>query len=261
MYYNKFTNDKDILTHPNFYQKVYKKNNKPPRIINMKTYYQKKTTKKLSYNNNNINTKKYYENDDEYYFKKIKNSRILKKDSFEEKSTFYKSTLSNNYSTTSLENNNLSICSTILKTDESKNSIFKEEKNINKNFNFSSTQPIQNTINQSQIISNNQNNQNLCNPQLFSIKYSPNPILENTEILSINVKISENKFSTFKLRRYDDLFITVKLFCEINKIDEKLIKPIIIKVLSCLNCIYKIMNCNLLNGDINILKEIKRTNY
>ena len=260
MYYNKFTNDRDILTHPNFYQKVYKKNNKPPRIINMKTYYQKKTTKKLSYNNN-INTKKYYEeNDDEYYFKKIKNSRILKKDSFEEKSTFYKSTLSNNYSTTSLENNNLSICSTILKTDESKNSI-KEEKNINKNFNFSSTQPIQNNINQSQIISNNQNNQNLCNLQLFSIKNSPNPILENTEILSINVKISENKFSTFKLRRYDDLFITVKLFCEINKIDEKLIKPIIIKVLSCLNCIYKIMNCNLLNDDINILKEIKRTNY
>ena len=258
MYYNKFSNNKDIFQHPNFYQKVYKKNNKPPRIINMKTYYQKKTTKKLSYNNNNINTKKYYENDDEYYFKKIKNSRILKKDSFEDKSTFYKSNLSNNYSTTDLENNNLSCSSTILKTDESKNSIFKEEKNINKNLIFSMNQPSQNLINQQQI---NLNTSNLCNTQFFSIKNNINPILENTEILSINIKISEDKYSTFKLRRYDDLFNVVKLFCEINKIDEKLIKPIIIKVLSCLNSIYKIMNCNLLKNDINILNEIKRTYY
>ena len=260
MYYNKFSNDKDIFQHPNFYQKVYKKNNKPPRIINMKSYYQKKSTKKLSYNNNNINLKKYYEeNKDEYYFKKIKNSRILKKDSFEEKSTFYKSTLSNNYSTTDLENNNLSCSSTILKTDESKNSIFKEEKNINKNLIFSSmNQPSKNIINQPQI---NLNTSNLCNTQFFSIKNNINPILENTEILSINIKISEDKYSTFKLRRYDDLFNVVKLFCEINKIDEKLIKPIIIKVLSCLNSIYKIMNCNLLKNDINILNEIKRTYY
>ena len=260
MYYNKFSNDKDIFQHPNFYQKVYKKNNKPPRIINMKSYYQKKSTKKLSYNNNNnINLKKYYEeNNDEYYFKKIKNSRILKKDSFEDKSTFYKSNLSNNYSTTDLENNNLSCSSTILKTDESKNSIFKEEKNINKNLIFSMNQPTQNLINQPQI---NLNTSNLCNTQFFSIKNNINPILENTEILSINIKISEDKYSTFKLRRYDDLFNVVKLFCEINKIDEKLIKPIIIKVLSCLNSIYKIMNCNLLKNDINILNEIKRTYY
>jgi hypothetical protein len=260
MYYNKFSNDKDIFQHPNFYQKVYKKNNKPPRIINMKSYYQKKSTKKLSYNNNNnINLKKYYEeNNDEYYFKKIKNSRILKKDSFEDKSTFYKSNLSNNYSTTDLENNNLSCSSTILKTDESKNSIFKEEKNINKNLIFSMNQPTQNLINQPQI---NLNTSNLCNTQFFSIKNNINPILENTEILSIKIKISEDKYSTFKLRRYDDLFNVVKLFCEINKIDEKLIKPIIIKVLSCLNSIYKIMNCNLLKNDINILNEIKRTYY
>ena len=257
MYYNKFSNDKDIFQHPNFYQKVYKKNNKPPRIINMKSYYQKKSTKKLSYNNNNSNLKKYYEeNKDEYYFKKIKNSRISKKDSFEEKSTFYKSTLSNNYSTTDLENNNLSCSSTILKTDESKNSIFKEEKNINKNLIFLMNQPAQNLINQPQI---NLNTSNLCNTQFFSIKNNINPIFENTEILSINIKISEDKYSTFKLRRYDDLFNVVKLFCEINKIDEKLIKPIIIKVLSCLNSIYKIMNCNLLKNDINILNEIKRT--
>ena len=116
-------------------------------------------------------------------------------------------------------------------------------------------QPAQNLINQPQI---NLNTSNLCNTQFFSIKNNINPIFENTEILSINIKISEDKYSTFKLRRYDDLFNVVKLFCEINKIDEKLIKPIIIKVLSCLNSIYKIMNCNLLKNDINILNEIKR---
>ena len=35
-----------------------------------------------------------------------------------------------------------------------------------------------------------------------------------------NIKISKNKRAVFKLRRFDDLFLTVKLFCEINQIDD-----------------------------------------
>ena len=67
-----------------------------------------------------------------------------------------------------------------------------------------------------------------------------NPIVENTEILEVNVKIAKDKNVVFKLRRFDDLFLTVKLFCEINSISEKLMKPIITKALCTLNSIYQI---------------------
>ena len=36
-------------------------------------------------------------------------------------------------------------------------------------------------------------------------KYEGNPALENTEILSVNVKISKDKKAVFKLKRFDDV--------------------------------------------------------
>jgi hypothetical protein len=87
--------------------------------------------------------------------------------------------------------------------------------------------------------------------------YKGNPQYENTEILKVNVKLSKDKFATFKLKRYDDVFETIKLFCEINSVDEKLIKPLIIKSLSTLNTIYQIVNCKLEKEQINLLKQIK----
>ncbi len=86
--------------------------------------------------------------------------------------------------------------------------------------------------------------------------YEVNPEFENTEILRVNVKISKDKFVVFKLKRFDDVFETIKLFCEINLIDEKLLKPLIIKSLSTLNTIYQIMNCKMDNKQIEILKNI-----
>ena len=88
-------------------------------------------------------------------------------------------------------------------------------------------------------------------------KYKVNPELENTEILNVNVKISKDKKAVFKLKRFDDIFETIKLFCEINSLDEKLIKPLIIKSLSTLNTIYQIMNSILDKEQINLLKHIK----
>ena len=84
-----------------------------------------------------------------------------------------------------------------------------------------------------------------------------NPIIENTEILQVNVKISKDKNVIFKLRRFDDLFLTVKLFCEINSIEEKLMKPIITKTLCTLNSIYQIYNTQLDSNDIKILQMLK----
>ena len=83
-----------------------------------------------------------------------------------------------------------------------------------------------------------------------------NPMTENTEILNVSVKISKNKRAVFKLRRFDDLFLTVKLFCEINQIEEKLMKPIIIKTLCSLNSIYQLYNCHLDEKNIQRLRRI-----
>ena len=92
------------------------------------------------------------------------------------------------------------------------------------------------------------------------ITHAINPIVENTEILKVNVKIAKDKNLVFKLRRFDDLFLTVKLFCEINSISEKLMKPIITKALCTLNSIYQIYNTQLDSKNINILKIIKTIN-
>jgi hypothetical protein len=85
-----------------------------------------------------------------------------------------------------------------------------------------------------------------------------NPYLENTEVLKVNVKISKDKTVIFKIRRYDDLFFTVKLFCEINSIDEKFLKPLIIKSLSTLNTIYQIFNNEISSEEISLLKNISQ---
>ena len=80
---------------------------------------------------------------------------------------------------------------------------------------------------------------------------------ENTDILEINVKISEKKTLVFKIRRYDDMFKTVKIFCEINKLDTKLIRIFIIYIIKALNSIYGIYNLSLKAEEISFLKDIK----
>ena len=87
-----------------------------------------------------------------------------------------------------------------------------------------------------------------------------NKYLENTEVLKVNVKISKNKIATFKVKRYDDLFYTINLFCEIYSIDEKLMKPLIIKTLCTLNTIYQIYNSDMSKENIEILKNVKLLN-
>lgn len=84
-----------------------------------------------------------------------------------------------------------------------------------------------------------------------------NKYLENTDILHLKIKISENQIVTIKIKRYDDLFLTINLFCEIYSIDEQLMKPIILKALSALNTIYQIYNSNISGENLNILKNVQ----
>ena len=92
------------------------------------------------------------------------------------------------------------------------------------------------------------------------LSQSINPLIENTEILNIKVKIEKDKYLLFKLRRFDDLFLTVKLFCEINNIEEKLMKPIITMILCGLNSIYQVFNTTLEKDNIKILQLVKNYN-
>ena len=73
----------------------------------------------------------------------------------------------------------------------------------------------------------------------------------------MKVKIGENKFAYFKLKRFDDIFMTIQYFCEINNIDEKMIKPLIIKSLCAINTIYQVMNSKLNTENMEVLKEVK----
>ena len=88
-------------------------------------------------------------------------------------------------------------------------------------------------------------------------EYKGNPVFENTEILNVSVKLAENNYAVFKLKRYDDIFMTIQYFCEINNLDEEMIKPLIIKSLCAINTIYKVMNSKINEENLKVLKEIK----
>ena len=88
--------------------------------------------------------------------------------------------------------------------------------------------------------------------------FEVNPEFENTEILRVEVKLTKDKIVICKLKRYDDVFETIKIFCEINSIDENLIKPLIMKSLRTLNTIYQIMNSKINPKQYALLKAIQK---
>jgi hypothetical protein len=83
------------------------------------------------------------------------------------------------------------------------------------------------------------------------------PKKENTCILEINLKFSNNKIYNFKLNRFDDLFETVQIFCQINRLNSNLYIPIIINIMKALNSIYGIYNLKLNEKEINEIQFLK----
>ena len=98
---------------------------------------------------------------------------------------------------------------------------------------------------------------NLIKNEEIENKHKTNPAFENTVILCVKVKISENNTAIFKLKRFDDIFLTIQYFIEINNLDEKYIKPLIIKSLCAINTIYKVMNCEIDKKNLEVLKQVK----
>ena len=82
---------------------------------------------------------------------------------------------------------------------------------------------------------------------------------ENTVILTINIKVSNEETLLFKIKRKDDIFKTVIIFFEVNQLDEKYKRPLILYIIKVLNRIYGIVNLNLTIDKIEFLNGIKDT--
>ena len=189
------------------------------------------------------------ENEEKEEIKEIDKKRILINDS----KNIY--TLKKKLSNISEANSESSKTDDVSDTNDDLNNSFFSDTEIKKEEYAKS----ENSINNVNKAINIKNTMNTCqNKNETKIeKYEGNGEFENTEILRVNVKISKDKIALFRLKRYDDVFETIKLFCEINSVDERLIKPLIIKSLSAMNTIYQIMNCKLDKEQIKLMKKIK----
>ena len=261
-----------------YYQKKEKNENK-------ENFEKNKNDKKMSFDNDattqSNSSSHEHEHEEVYDDKNIINNNMDKRMMFKSQEiTNYKTNnefqiidinISNKDTNITKNNNN------IIENNNINNIIFNGFKNLNLNSNQNT---INNNINNSKKKPKNQKKKKSISSELkksFSdninepynkfnsinnelISQSINPLVENTEILKIKVKIEKDKYLLFKLRRFDDLFLTVKLFCEINNIEEKLIKPIITMVLCGLNSIYQIYNTQLEMDNIKILRLVRNYN-
>ena len=69
-----------------------------------------------------------------------------------------------------------------------------------------------------------------------------NCLNENTIILTLKIKVAKNDYRTFNLKKYDDLFVSLEKFVNINKINQELVKPLVTKIFKTLNKIFWLIN-------------------
>jgi hypothetical protein len=89
---------------------------------------------------------------------------------------------------------------------------------------------------------------------------TPVHIIENTVVLVLKVKITLNYTAVFKVRKFDDLYVTAKIFCDIHNLGDHMVKPLIIKALYAMNAVYKIYNSTLNNDNVDYLSYLKVEN-
>ena len=232
------TNSKQVF---NKYDNIENNNDSRNDLINDEIIYN-------DYNSFNFETNE--NNDLSYFFSK---NKIINLNENDINSAFY---IPKNFKFNDLNLN-------IQNQDLSKSNIF-QSNFINKPFYQNNTNNInnKNLLNINKVNKSILNNNNISPNQNVSINQNlnindDNKLKENTEILNVNIKISKNETFVFNIRRYDDMFRTVKIFCEINKINTKLLKPLILHLMKTLNYIFYINNTNLTEKDINYLNEIK----
>lgn len=87
-------------------------------------------------------------------------------------------------------------------------------------------------------------------------KYNLSKNSENTEILSVKINLEEEKF--IKVRRFDDIVISAKNFCDKNKLSENFVNPIVNKISESLSHIYKMYNSDVNDKDAEYLKSLSK---
>ena len=65
---------------------------------------------------------------------------------------------------------------------------------------------------------------------------------ENTIILTVKIKVGKNDIRSFNLKKYDDLFVSLEKFVNINNINQELVKPLVTKIFKTLNKIFWLLN-------------------
>ena len=79
---------------------------------------------------------------------------------------------------------------------------------------------------------------------------------ENTVILTLKIKVGKNDYRIFNLKKYDDLFISLEKFFDLNKIEQSLVKPIVNKIFAALNKIFWLLNNKIGNYDQKYLNSL-----
>ena len=99
-----------------------------------------------------------------------------------------------------------------------------------------------NTIKKGKV--NGNSNNNLSRKKYFNKFNSAkeNITNENTVILTLKIKVAKNDYRIFNLKKYDDLFISLEKFFDLNKIEQSLVKPIVNKIFAALNKIFWLLN-------------------
>ena len=153
----------------------------------------------------------------------------------------------NNNSNCFLLQRNISMNNLVLTNQYNRNNLFGN--NINNKTLFS------NSLNRNEFLEENKNKNKSINyyNKFNSIKEYTS---ENTVILTLKIKVSKNDYRIFNLKKYDDLFISLQKFFDLNQIKPSLIKPIVTKILLSLNKIFWVLNSKIGNYDQEYLSSL-----
>jgi hypothetical protein len=246
----------------NFYYPKYTKNDGYQTRYNRNkgNYYQRKNRYQNhnNYKQNNYYKKINYENN--IYEEEINNDKEISEGSFS-KST-HSNSRKNSFGENNNENNEVNQESSTpnISNDNNKEIVHEQNNNIANKIKIS-----QDVIKSAFFIPKSykeKNNiikpeNNFAQKEKIEIKEKKEKKDENIVILEINIRISKDKTIFFELRKYDDMFLVIKKFCEENNLNEKIQKFLPLVIIKALNSIYGIMNLKLTNEEIVYIKEIR----
>ena len=102
---------------------------------------------------------------------------------------------------------------------------------------------------------NNNTKVNKCYYNKFNSPHE-NSHNENTLILTLKIKISQSDYRVFYLKKFDDLFISIQRFVEMNQIKQEIVKPIVSKIFHALNKVFWVLNSKIGRYDQKYLSSV-----